>query len=205
MKLKTIGLLVIAMNLIIGCAGEKNDTQVDDSMILAVRSLENAQNLPEDERTQVALLSGDISTPEKAQAAAENAEWMPLSQFEEDEELSFENPVGAQQVSQKRKKNRGKKGRRNNNRRRNKHWRPYRRYNHHWVNYGWVQPTYTYWGLNRCNHRYIYMSGRCVLPYSSYYGNYYWSPRYYYYTPIVYRGYRHRRNWRGRAHIRFYW
>lgn len=203
MKLKTIGLLFLAMNMIVGCAGEKNDTQVDDSVIFAVRTLENANDLPESERQQVALLTGDISTPEKAQAAAANAEWMPIGDLQQDDELALATADSTQEIGKRRRGHRQAR-RHNRHKRRHRHWRPYHRHTHNWWSYTWVTPSYNYWGT--CGHSgYIYYGGRCVVPYSSYYGSYYWSARYYYYSPVVYRSHRHRHHWRGRAHIRFYW
>jgi hypothetical protein len=266
MKLKIMILGFIASSLLANCGGKKNETQVDGNMVLAVRSLEDTNEVAEEERTQVAILSGDLSSPEKAQIAAENARWVPVSQFSQDDELAFDSVQQAQKINDSLERVRGGQnngqnnggfgngnngggqnnnghgnnggqnnndhgnngGQNNNdhgnngqwnggnggqnngghtsNDHRDRNWRPYHGNQQSWNNRYTPRATFQYWGYNQCNNSYIYNSGNCYRPYSPYYGNYYWQPRYYYYVNIVYRGYNHNRyNWRGRAHIRFYW
>lgn len=207
MKLKMISLLLLTTQFIVSCGGDKNETQVDDSMILAVRSLEGAEGLDEGERTQVALLSGNIATPEQAQLAAESAEWIPMDQFQQDEELAFVQP-GTQPADMVTEMNHGRRDRRRGRgfrrqQRYERQWRPYRRHHNNWVNYQWVEPSFSY-GCG--SYRYVHYSNNCYVPYSSYYGNYYWQARYHYRVRVVYRGYGQRtRRWRGHARVRFYW
>lgn len=81
MKRRSISLVLVGL-MLGACAGEKNEVQADGA-VLAVRTVESG------ELTEVALLSGNFETPEAAQAAVESAQWVPMAQFSQDDELDF--------------------------------------------------------------------------------------------------------------------
>jgi len=222
MKIKSMS-LVLAGLILGACAGDKNGVQANGDVetagaVLAVRTIESG------EITEAALLSGNFDTPEAAKAAVESAQWVPIAQFVQDEELDFidassaglisdadqERNFGSGNGSQNRGDNgfRGGDGNRGDNGFRggddrnnhagnhNRHdgrrfshhrpaqnWRPHY-YNNHWNSRPWHRPSHQYWNYNRCNYRYIWYGGRCVLPRSRAYGNYHWQPQYgYTYRP----------------------
>ncbi len=183
--MKTNSISLILAGLLFGaCAGDKNQVQTD-GVVLAVRTVETG------ETTEVALLSGNFDTPEAAQVAVESADWIPMDQFAQDDELDFIDASSEGLISDannqiefsrnNRNMNNGHRnnrhsGRRSNNHHRGNNWRPHHS-NRHWQSHTWHRPTNHYWNFNRCHHTFIWHGGRCVVPRSRVWGNYHWRPR----------------------------
>ncbi len=94
MSNKSIFKLILLGVLFSACAGEKNEP-LGGNTIIAVRTFEEgASNSSEGDLTEVAILN-DVSTPEEAEAAVANATWIPMSQFQQGDDISFASPDSA--------------------------------------------------------------------------------------------------------------
>ena len=227
--MKRIGMLVVLYTLgafMGGCAGDKNETSVEDT-ILAVRTFEDQSGMSGEDQTEFAVLTGDFSDPEQAQLASENAIWIPASQFPLDDEMDFltgeesalyqtsADSDDSRDRDNSRRRNRDNNRRndgrnRDDNDRRNRNagrvrgqgrghdWRPSRRRNYdRWRNRHYDRPSSRRFSrLHRCGSYFSYRRG-CFRPYSRHHG-YYWKRRYRYQT--TWRGPR-RRGRKSYAHV----
>lgn len=150
MKIKAWFLLASMGAMVAACAGSKNaEPTGDNSAIFAVRTLEDA-NGNGDGQTQVALLQGNFQTPEDAKAAAANAQWTNIDQFQSDDELAF---APADQVSTTRMNDRGDnwgQNNRNRNRGGNNDWNRGNRGDNRGGN--WNNNNRQRWNHNSRNH-----------------------------------------------------
>lgn len=209
MKKNSIGFVILVGLFLAACAGEKNEAQSDNT-ILAVRSFETGATGNEAEATEIAVISG-AETPEQAQVLAENANWVPVSKFN-NSEIDFASPEATQQTS------RGDWGCNScgGNGGGNYHRPPQGGSNHHrpsrpnvnidvniWNTYNWSRPTYAYYGSS-CGYQYFYYYGQCVVPVSSYY-SYAWRPLWGYSMTVSYRPGRPQWHHNRRAYVRFYY
>ena len=199
MKLKLTVLLLAG--LLLNACGDKTASS-SSLKIFAVRSLEDSGQNSNGANLQVALLDANqINSEEDAQEAVQNAQWVSIDDFSNDN-IVFreEDEEGPEFASVTYAGHRGyhRRGPRRCDtyvhRRRHRHrgcWRPY--FRDHWVN--WRPPIY-----RDCPRGYLRRRSRCVLPYTVVY-NYWWRPRHTYYTRLsVSWNNRHRR--RGHHHRR---
>ncbi len=213
MTKNSMGFIIGVSLLLSACAGEKNEVQADNT-ILAVRSFETGATSNSSEGTEVAIISG-AETPEQAQIAAENATWVPVSQFAQDDELGFKAANSTQQTgggwggNNNNNWGGGHHGQRHTPRRVHGHhgqhgnWRPYTSINVNvWQQNTWVQPTYTYVGGN-CGAYYVWYNNGCGIPYTGYY-NYSWQVRWGYSMTVRPRPHYPRWQHNRRAYVRFY-
>ena len=152
--------------------------------IFAVRGLEGDES--SNENLQVALLDANqIHSEEDAREAVQNAQWVSIDEFSDNNIVFREQDEQAPDLSDltyaRYQYNHYNHRRRHCDyvqSRRHRHrrgcWRPYSR--GHWVNRR--PPIY-----RGCRRGYLFHRGRCVLPYTPVY-DYWWTPRHTYQTRI---------------------
>ena len=185
MRLKLTVLLL--SGLLLNACGDKNAGS-SGRTILAVRTLEDNSQFSNGDRMQVALLDAtDIDSEEDAQRAVQNAQWISIDDFSDDNVVFREQDEEAPEFAgltyaghrhhrrHYRRPGRCFRSHRHGYRPPRGCWRPY--FRDHWVN--WRRPI-SHWG---CRRGYLYRRGRCVLPYTPVYG-YWWYPRHFYYTRV---------------------
>lgn len=234
MKKRLLG-LALSLITLAGCGGKNEqvaaNNNVSEDVVLAVRTFGQDVNIPEGERTQVALLYGQIETFEDAQEAAKTAEWVPINQIDTDDNftfidtqgnmarpMNFSTEVVAKEMSRggyhhgghhRRGHNRGyRRGYRQGYRQGSRHgywgaphWRGYR-HGARWGGYGVSVVGGSYWGVNSCGYNSIaWGGGRCVVPYTPRYHRT-WVSRANCVMPMSYRSSSVRVS--GSAHVGFY-
>jgi hypothetical protein len=102
----TASLLLAGLAFVAVACGENNDkpvldastdtftadqaAQEQDNAIFAVKTFADENGNVNDEMTQVAIVRGDFSSQEEAQAAvSQGAQWQPINQFSQDDEFRF--------------------------------------------------------------------------------------------------------------------
>lgn len=153
MKMKTFALLLGLLTLVSACAGEKNEASTNDT-VLAVRNFEG-QNGQSGE-AEVAVINA--KDPKEAEANAQNATYIPLSRFDnENSVVNFRNVEDGgdkQNASVVVGGGCGPNGCIGGGVRTN------------WAGRGWVNTAPNFITTGGCGMNYIWFAGSCVVPFT---------------------------------------